>query len=68
MVDMLFHYNKKIYVYYNMHRHLPFAGGYSESPYLCKKWDKVQDGPIFMTYTSIPPEDIKEGGNEYVVI
>jgi hypothetical protein len=43
-----------LYVYYNMHKHLPFAGGYSESPYLCKKWDEVDQTPIFISYVEIP--------------
>ena len=68
MIDMVFNINKNLYVYYNMHKHLPFDGGYSESPNLCKKWDEVETGPIFKSYTEIPFEDIQDGGNEFVVI
>lgn len=63
MMDMVFNINKNLYVYYNMHKHLPFSGGYSESPNLCKKWDEVESGPIFVSYTDIPFEDVVEGGN-----
>jgi len=65
---MVFNINKNLYVYYNMHQHLPFNGGYSESPNLCKKWDETETGPIFMSYTEIPFDEVQDGGNEYVTI
>jgi hypothetical protein len=68
MIDMIFNINKNLYIYYNMHKHLPFNGGYSESQVLCKKWTDTETGPIFMSYTEIPFEDVQEGGNEFVVI
>jgi hypothetical protein len=60
--------DKSIYVYYNMHKHLPFSGGYNELPTLCKKWDETATGPIFMSYNDIPFEEVQEGGNQFVLI
>jgi hypothetical protein len=68
MIDMIFNFGKSIYVYYNMHSHLPFTNSYNELPNLCKKWDETETGPIFMNHTSITKEDIKKGGNENVLI
>ena len=63
MLDMTFTIGKHLYINYNMHQHLPFNGGYSDSPYLCKKWNETNTGPIYMSYTDIPFEDVHEGGN-----
>ena len=68
MIDLVFQFGKSIYVYYNMHEHLPFTGGYNEEPILCKKWDQTETGPIFMNFNEIPFDEIQEGGNQYVVI
>jgi hypothetical protein len=68
MIDMLFYHGTKVYTYYNMHEHQPFGGGYSESPYLCKRWDQTEQGLIFQSYIDLKPEEVKDGGNQFVVI
>ena len=57
MIDIVFYSEKSIYVYYNMHSHLPFTNSYNELPNLCKKWDEVETGPIFTNYSSIAFKD-----------
>ena len=67
MIDMIFYHEKYIYVYYNMHSHLKLSGYYSDHPNLCKSWDKVEEGPIFASFTD-DLLDENSDGNEYVVV
>jgi len=67
MTDLIFYWQKKIYVYYNMHAHLDFTGGLDEI-YLCINWDETSYSPIFDNFASLSQDDIKLGGNSNIVI
>ena len=67
MVDMFFYHDKSIYVYYNMHKHSEFNGGYDETV-LCKARDKTESGPIFYGHDKITEQELAAGGNKYVVV
>lgn len=67
MIDMFFYHDKSLYVYYNMHKHNEFNGGYDETQ-LCKARDKTESGPIFYDYYEITKEELAAGGNKYVVV
>jgi hypothetical protein len=45
---------------------LKLSGYYSDHPNLCKKWDKVESGPLFANFTDNLLQDM--GGSENVVV
>ena len=67
MMDMVLSQGSDLFVYYNKHKHLKFNNDLDEI-YLCIKWTDTSSMPIFQDYKDLSRDEIRDGGNEYVVI
>lgn len=68
MMDIVFGFENKIYVYYNQLHHKPFDPNSLDVVYLCLHWQETEKTPIFKDYTTLSKTQIEEGGSEHITI
>ena len=67
MVDMIFYYDSKVYVYYNNHPMVEFTSSLEQS-LLCTKWNETSYQLIFYDHKNIKRLGKAETGNVNVTI
>lgn len=67
-MDIVFGFQDKIYVYYNLLDHKEFDPDSLDVVYLCLHWQDTPKTPIFKHFDSLSEAQLKNGGSEHISI
>lgn len=68
MMDIVFGFQDKIYVYYNLLDHKEFDPNSLDVVYLCLHWQDTQKTPIYKDFSSLTEAQVQDGGSDNITI
>jgi len=68
MMDIVFGFKDKIYVYYNLLHHKPFDPNSLDVVYLCLHWQETEKTQIFKDFSTLNEAQLEDGGSEHITI